>query len=174
MTAEPSLVWHYTTGHLRQAIELTGALMPTNDHAPKGEPPAVWFSPDERWEPTAAKGWIGPDGTRRRLTQRETCERGGGLVRFGVDPDRVPLVSWAGFRAVCLEHRVPRGYLNALERVSRDQGANPREHFAALALVRREDWARVDVLDTAAGWDARLWVPRGGYLHQPATHEGAA
>ena len=49
------LVWHYTTGDYFELIFESRTLCTTDAGIAPGERPAVWFSKDQFWEPTAQK-----------------------------------------------------------------------------------------------------------------------
>ncbi|MGF6481982.1 hypothetical protein [Paraburkholderia sp. JPY419] len=143
------VAWHYTTGERAALIERSGVLMPATAYIEAREIPVVWFSTNPLWEPTACKLLQTPDGRLVRLTMEETYQRGGGLVRFGIDPaklyrgDDIPRfanITKSAWRQLC--------------NVARMQGANPSEwgvlagriDIAGLAIQSMNDcmeWAHM-------------------------------
>jgi hypothetical protein len=84
------MLWHYTMGNCLRWIIKTGALIPYggNELAPlfPGEKPAVWFSTEQFWEPTAQKGDMGMLGTHEKCgglsSKSITVENGHPCHRF--------------------------------------------------------------------------------------------
>jgi len=72
------LAWHYTIGQHLINILKTGALLPTDVLIQSNELPALWFSLNQAWEPTASKAMITSDGIFVGLTKEETRQVGGG------------------------------------------------------------------------------------------------
>lgn len=105
--------WHYTIALHVESIVADGLLHVTGLAIDPEERPALWFSKNQYWEPTACKG-----GAR---TMRETARVGGGLVRFGVDASS--LVTWE-------EHKRSGGITPktaaALEATGYAEGSHPR------------------------------------------------
>jgi hypothetical protein len=135
------------------AIVDSGEIRPATALVPAGEKPCVWFSKRRDWEPTANKLWVS-GGVTRSLTMRETGERGGGLVRFGVAPETAPY-DWAAYRRLS---GVPKSEAGGLARHARDQGADPRHWYVSFAPVPRALWRSVDVYEwknTPSG----VWSP---------------
>jgi hypothetical protein len=71
------VVWHYTTGEKLNLIISTRALRPTSAEIADGELPALWFSKEQIWEPTAQKAWRELGGRTVLLGMRGTYERAG-------------------------------------------------------------------------------------------------
>lgn len=144
------LVWHYTHGVYLKQILNAGILRLTDKGIALGERPALWFSKEQFWEPTAQKLGAKPDGTFVLLGMLGTYQLMGGLGRIGVDPDTVPLCDFATFAA---SSGIPAEQVRAMKRRGREQGANPRNWLASFAPVRSEQWAAVEV------YDGRHWRP---------------
>jgi hypothetical protein len=142
MELRKRLVWHYTTGYYLERIIKTQTLLPTEKGIEPGERPALWFSKEQHWEPTAQKRWPNPDGTYRLLGMLGTYQHVGGLGRIGVDPDRVELCDFATFVATS---GIPQEAVRKMRRVGREQRANPRNWLVSFAPVRSESWAAVQV-----------------------------
>lgn len=144
----PELRWHYTTGEKFKLITESGAILPTALFLSPGERAAVWFSSNQFWEPTAAKVWLGDDGSQTQLDMAQTAERGEGLVRFGVLPEVAPH-NWNEFKRLSGVHsRMAKGMYSG----GISQGAKPSEWYVTFDPVPREKWAAVEV------WQDEKWI----------------
>ena len=79
------LVWHYTTGFRAKKILFCEFIHGATENVPKNERPVVWFSMNQKFEPTALKAKR-VDGILISITLREMIEHGQGLTRFGIIP----------------------------------------------------------------------------------------
>ena len=148
-----TIAWHYTTGECFIGIVKTGCILPTMAGVSGRERPAVWFTLNQFWEPTANKGWLEPDGTRRTMSREETCAKGGGLVRFGVTLETARY-DWREFKKRSRIH--PRVAL-ALAQSARSVGSDPNDWRVCFEPVPREQWVAVDVWDTENNCWARAY-----------------
>lgn len=82
------MAWHYTTGEKFFQISKTGILLPAIAGVVPPERPIVWFSLNQKFEPTARKG-INRNGQQVTATLEEMHQLAGGLVRFGVEPTKL-------------------------------------------------------------------------------------
>lgn len=83
-----TMVWHYTIKDRAMGIISMGEILPAIGGIPPNEKPAVWFSANKVWEPTANKIAVFYRTGPRNLTTREMFEYlGGELFRFGVSVD---------------------------------------------------------------------------------------
>jgi hypothetical protein len=146
-TTPRALRWHYTIGLHFRSISNDGAIVPATAHVDPPERPIVWFSANQDWEPTAAKGIV-VAGVRRTATFEETYQVGGGLVRIGVTPS-VAKYDWHTLQR---RGRIPRAVATGLVRAANDMGADPAEWFGTFAPVSRDRWSAVDV------WEDGAWV----------------
>lgn len=78
-------VWHYTIGLHAEKILRYGIIQCATRYVPIHERPVVWFSMNQTFEPTAAKGKY-VNGVMLRMSISEMFEFGRGLVRFGLPP----------------------------------------------------------------------------------------
>ena len=132
--------WHYTTGENFIKIVTDGYLNPKATVTLRGERPIVWFSLAGHWEPTAQKAL----NTGALQGMMGTCDRGGGLLRFGVP--YASLIPWPklGRRA-----GMDPAQIKALERVGAGQGAAPANWCGSLKRVPvRTCW--IDCFDPAS------------------------
>lgn len=129
--ASDRLAWHYTTGHCASQILQSGVILPATGGVPRHEIPAVWFSLNQCWEPTATKGITNPKtGIRRDATMEEMERMAGGCYRFGMEPTR--LLRWSALKLrTGMRPKTVRG----LERVAYQVGANPLHWMGAIGPV---------------------------------------
>ena len=127
--------YHYTTLDRAHLILLSGELLPATAFVPDGERPAVWFSRQRTWEPTASKALCDPrTGLQRALTFPEMVKIG--IARFRVDTSI--LMPWSELRVAC---GMTEAVAGALTRAGRKEGANPRDwygHIGAMPLSHVE------------------------------------
>jgi len=152
--------WHYTTGECFKRILSVGVLRcqakpagetpyPHYHGTPlaPGEPPAVWFSRNQWWEPTASKGLYDPATrqTIRTMTMTECYERGSGLVRLAVSHTLHP---WEEYVRT-LDARFAAG----LARSARELGSNVKHFFCSFEPISRSEWTQIEV------FNGRRWIP---------------
>lgn len=149
-------VHHYTACVKLVRIQSTGFLLPSNALA-AGEHPLLWFSANQRWEPTATKGWKQGGGIVH-LTLPQQLERIG-CCRFSLPAEDLRLMSW---KAAC--RFAGTGYTSQrkMEAKGRKQGADPLQWFAigeavALSGLRfsvfdGRAWSAADISETANAW----------------------
>ncbi|MFL9670471.1 hypothetical protein WIX39_026310 [Variovorax sp. AB1(2024)] len=128
------LAWHYTIGALMPSIAAAGILKPATAGIPAHETPVVWFSTNQIYEPTASKGLIGKDGSRRWATLQEMQEFGGGLYRLGIEPNR--LLTGAALR---LRARINRAEWARLCASAKEAHANPNDWFGHIGPMPIDD-----------------------------------
>lgn len=145
MKERTSLLWHYTTGRKYPLIVADGRIKPTDVNIDKGERPAVWFSSNQHYEVTAAKGWN--DGGVRRTCTMEQMHEWHGLVRIGVERAEAPH-DWESFKR--LSGVSPRT-ASILRAVGYAQGARISEWFVAFEPVPVERWVAVEF------WNGKSW-----------------
>ena len=121
--------YHYTTLDRAHLILLSGELLPATAFVPDGERPAVWFSRQRTWEPTASKALFDPrTGLQRTLTFPEMVKIG--IARFRVDTSI--LMPWPELRIAC---GMTEAVAGALARGGRKQGANPRDWYGYVGTL---------------------------------------
>lgn len=141
----PEIVWHYTTGALFMKIVESGFLLPTSVGVQAPELPVLWFSKHPVFEPTARKAVL-ENGKIRVLSVRETFERGGGLVRFGVKPEG--LYQATALRAAA---KIPRRTWKALESIAHRQGSNSQNWWGTTEALPIDSIV-IEVMDEDMTW----------------------
>lgn len=157
---ERRCVFHYTAWEKLPAIVETGELRPSNAAA-ETERPLLWFSANQRWEPTATKFLETAEGIRR-LTFEEQ-ESHFGCVRFGLSANDRRIRSW---KAACEYAGTSQSDRKALERAGQRLNARCADWFAVSTSIpfeyltfevwMNECWHPADATEMAAVWlDAR-------------------
>lgn len=135
------ILWHYTVAGYLPAIAGYGLLLGSNAGAPD-ERPMLWFSANQKWEPTATKGVLTPTGKYRQLTFDELVDSTG-CIRFGLPADDTRLMDW---KSACAFAGTPRRLREAMERIGTRDGAQPSHWFGTgeaipLEQLRLQAWA---------------------------------
>lgn len=129
--ASESLAWHYTSGQCAIQILQAGIILPAYENVPRGERPAVWFSRNKFWEPTASKGILDSVTRVRRFATMDEMERfAGGCYRFGIQSSR--LLCWTALK---VQTRMRPKTVRALERVAYEIGGNPHHWVGTMDAV---------------------------------------
>ncbi len=152
--ADDKYCWHYTTGEKFQAIADSNALYTeakTTPHARiEGMLDAIWFSVNQKWEPTATKAMMDEStGQLKQVSFGKMRQLGGGLVRFGVSTDSSFLLTWDEWKQRC---SCPMDKIVDMERLAISQGSNVKNFRACLSDVPRELWEVIDL------WEDGGWV----------------
>jgi hypothetical protein len=140
--------WHYTTGECFIKIAESGVLELATAFLPEGEKPVLWFSINQKWEPTSGKGLIKNGGHRALKTMQENYEHGRGLARFGYPPDG--LIPWV---KLPIRSETKRG----LEKAGRLCGANPFHWMGALLPIDITDTV-IEIMNNHGVWE-RIQTP---------------
>ena len=148
MSSAPSILWHYTTVDRLQQILIEGELRPV----PLGRKikPAVWFTTNPDWEPTANRVWHAPEGTVRRLSKDQTIVLAGGLARIGVAP-QVASVDWKTYKSTS---DIPPKVAKQIYDEAVSIGSRPGNWLASFKGVPRDQWLRIEV------WENEAWVTK--------------
>ncbi|HHB12858.1 MAG TPA: hypothetical protein ENK62_06640 [Chromatiales bacterium] len=128
-------VYHYTMGMFIQRIIQSFHIALAKAAVPRPERAAVWFSTDPRWEPSV--GW-----------PLEVAAERYGAFRIQVRPD-VAQLTWSDHR---LLHQHLAEYLETVERVAREDGADPSAWRLTYSRVWTGDWLAVE------RWRDGRWV----------------
>jgi hypothetical protein len=129
-----SLVWHYTTRVLLDAICKSGEI------APDGLWKHVWFSANETAEPTVVQWESGTPYIRNRRIED-------GIGRIAVPETFAPL-NWSSIRP-----RIIRSHAERLEEEAKELGGNTNDWRLSATVVGRGAWSKVQVW-TPAGWSS--------------------
>lgn len=126
-----SFAWHYTSGQCAMQILQSGVILPAYEYVPRSERPAVWFSLNKFWEPTASKGILDPVTRVRRFATMDEMERFAcGCYRFGMHPSR--LLCWTALK---VQTRMRPKTVRVLERVAHEIGGDPRQWLGSMEAV---------------------------------------
>ncbi|MEW4451827.1 hypothetical protein AB1L30_03990 [Bremerella sp. JC817] len=135
------MFWHYTTGSRIDAIFESGKLAPRSPSWAPGGDPAVWFSTNDVWEPSANCAFERPSTRHRLLGTKEMtdllCD---GLFRISVRSS-VGVVTWGQY---CHEMNLASRNVEACRRVAAIEGSHPGRWLACLGEVKASEWLSVE------------------------------
>lgn len=142
-----TLVHHYAPCAYLPSIHESGVLRPSNAGASQRERPLLWFSANQKWEPTATKMMTDRFGRPTQLTFEQQLARFG-CCRFSLPADDPRLLTWA---AACKAVGIGFTAKRQLEATGRRRGGNPLHWFATAESI--------DVADLAFSvFEAGRWV----------------
>lgn len=136
------IIWHYTTITAADNINVEQIIKVSETERKFGLKPAVWFSKNPDWEPTATK-LVGDNlGNIRLMTKQEQFDNFG-LCRIGIKfTDE--LISWAKYkhagRIAPLKHE-------QMELDGINRGGNPKDWYASFNNIPAEKWITFDQFD---------------------------
>lgn len=141
-------IWHYTIGERLKPIIESGRINLATANVPEHERAAAWFSSNVRYEPTAQK-LLELDGVNHVMTEKQTAQRGRGLVRIEVASDAAPL-TWKEFKR---QSGIKLRDIKHVEKRARDLHAHPGQWYASFEPVGADSWLAIEV------WDGTTWLP---------------
>lgn len=149
------IVWHYTTAPNFFKIVESRLLLPTDSFIEEGEKPILWFSSDQYWELTANKG-VSENGCSRVLTMEETCERGGGLARFGLAVDKNKKILFP-FNQLCKKAKMRPEIKEGLKLAGKKQGSSFKKWYGTLIPVDIDECEYIEVIEEETMKWKRVW-----------------
>lgn len=149
--SEMKTFWHYAPWAYLPKMVKDGFLEPRNAGAPT-ELPLLWFSRNQRWEPTATKLIRDPHGQLVKITFLQQAELFG-CTRFGIAATDERLVGW---EETCSTRGLSSRHKASLEAAGRALGAKPQDWFATTAAVPLREL------------DFQVWVGRWLPAESPA------
>lgn len=138
-----NLIWHYTTEIHSVKIINDGILKLSHGDKVMGAKPALWFSKNPEWEPTATKLAADSKGNIFRLSKEQHLEYFG-MVRFGIEFDKTFLVSWIKYQ---FKSKIDIRIYDLLAKVGREQGANPKDWYVSFQGVASNKWVTIEEFD---------------------------
>ena len=146
--ADNPYVWHYTTMSKLDSILMDQQLRPSTVGLIEDESPILWFSTNEQWEETANK-LAQIKGRATTLTQRETFEKFGGLLRFGIKANHPKLVAWP---EIGNQAGTPAALQRSLEQTAIAKGSKPEEWLGILSPLRMDQIEVVQIMMDYGEW----------------------
>jgi hypothetical protein len=142
----PMLAWHYTLGvHLLRILE-NGYILPNDTpETPAVESPIVWFSLNQRHDPSAIKT-IKVNGVAQPATLEAMRQWGNGVYRLGISPRAL-----RGGEALRFQARINKARWAALVKQAKDCGANAAEWYGSVDPVAAADCV-IEVLKEDQQW----------------------
>jgi len=174
-----NFVWHYTVGTRLSAISDSGQLIPTRSPHAGASLGVLWFSRQQKWEPSTARtAWM------RHQAARAAFPLVDGLYRFGLPATDSRLIPWPTVTRVA-DIDIPEAM--AMVSAGLRRGACPTDWLGALSAIplsglrfqrwNGEAWQDADLQEAAqnvrapgkpvpaAGRLARMPTPRSGAMH---------
>ena len=127
------MLLHYAPMLYLRLIVMDSCLKVSNAEASE-EVPLLWFSANQRWEPTASKIVRTQRGLVRLTFEEQAAKYG--CIRFGLPAGDHRLLNWL---EACHAGRTPRESRRGMERLGRKLGANPDDWFASVIDVPLAD-----------------------------------
>ena len=126
-------LFHYTMASRLEQILETRQILPATCYVPVHERPTVWLSLHPRWEPTATKGILDANGTRRTATFAEMIA----LDR----PCRIEV----GWREWSVRSGVKKKVAKGLRRTAERQGVDVNHWRMSFEPVAECQWITVEI-----------------------------
>jgi len=149
---KPEKLYHYTTGIYLRSIVKDGLLKVSHyDKSIGAKHPAVWFSVNPIWEPTATKVTPGKTGIRF-LTKEEQFDMFGlGRITVAYTDE---FLTWGKYRHMCKNDRnFPPHTLDEMERVGYKKGSDPKHWYCSIKDIGKHRWLNSEL------WDGQNWLP---------------
>jgi hypothetical protein len=108
-----------------------GFLRPTAINIAPDELPVLWFSKNDQFEPTAAKGMITPDGGVKLMTHTQMAQMLG-IFRFSLPDTDIRLISW---QRLPMRAKIPKKTVRYLIDVGVKRGAKPNDWVGTLVPI---------------------------------------
>jgi hypothetical protein len=150
-------VHHYAPCSYLPRIAKSGVLRPSNAKA-DSEKPLLWFSANQRWEPTATKMWADKSGNIVRLSLEQQLELVG-CCRFTLTADDSRLMPWA---IACKFAGTSFTNKRKMEAAGLRLGARPLDWLAidgeipltelGFSVFDGRAWHPADIAETAKSW----------------------
>jgi len=142
-------IYHYTSGqHLTKILESGELRVSEWEIKNRVRPPALWFSLNTIWEPTATK-MTSKNGMLITLTKEEQ-HRMAGLYRFSIEFKEEKLCSWGRYKHVV--SNTPLTMYRQMELSGIQKGANPKDWYASFKNIK------LDQCVVLEKWDGKKWV----------------
>jgi hypothetical protein len=123
-------LWHYAPWAYLPKMVSGGVLQPSNAGAPT-ELPLLWFSRNQRWEPTATKLVGDSHGNLLKISFLQQAQMFG-CIRFGIAAGDDRLVGW---EEACSTRGVSNRHKVSLEAAGRALVATPQDWFASRTAI---------------------------------------
>lgn len=137
-----NIIWHYTSCvHLEGIIKEQKLKISEADRR-FGFKPAVWFSKNQIWEPTASKMVATEGGQVVTLSPSEQLKTIG-MVRIGIEHTN-ELVSWAKYKYV---GKIPLPFYESMEQAGKEIGGSPSDWYCLFRNVESSKWITVEQYD---------------------------
>ena len=167
------LVWHYTTGSQLPTIAQSHGLIPTAPPFASSAAKVLWFSRQQRWEPSAANmEWKRHEVFRTQSQAQAQGRTLNGLYRFGLSRSDNRLLPWPTITRIA-GIDVPEALAMVASGIR--AGANPTDWLGTMSAIslselRFQAWDGTEWKDASLHeyeLAARHGVPAGNWLRHP-------
>lgn len=148
-------VYHYTSSYHLEQILQDGRLKVSKADRNFGIRPAVWFSKNLKWEPTATK-MIFDVTSFRTLTEEEQLNSLG-MVRFAVALS-TEFISWRRYRHI---GKIDPQLHSSMEALGLECGSKPDDWYCLLRNVPLSECISMESFD-GLDWQS---IPRSQYIY---------
>ena len=142
-------LWHYTHGQRIKQIVESRYLKLSTAFIAKGEKPAVWLSSNPEFELTASRMNANGEVLPYNL------KGGPAAIRIEVNPNP-KCITWAKYKHV---GGISPEMAQAVERLGKQQGANPEQWYACLKMIPAKLWINIEIFDIETG----VWMKHPEY-----------
>jgi hypothetical protein len=156
-----NLIWHYTTEIHSLKIINDGILKPSYGEKAMGVKPALWFSKNPDWEPTATKLAADSEGNIIELSKEQHLKLFG-MIRFGIEFDETFLISWIKYK---FKSKIDGRIYNRLDKLGKMQGANPKDWYASFQGVASNKWVTIEEFD-GESWKQIISPKQRNQMHR--------
>ena len=137
-----TLIWHYTSLQHGEKIFEEELLRVSEAERKFGLKPALWFSLNSFWEPTATKMIMDENGQYRQMTLEEQYSELG-MIRIGILFTK-ELTSWAKYKHASKINPI---LYNNMEEIGIEKGGNPLDWYCSFKDIPSKNWETVEQFD---------------------------
>ena len=151
-----NLIWHYTSNFHLEKILKSQTLKVSEAERLYGLKPAVWFSKNSIWEPTATKMIF--NGIKVILLTPEEQLSMIGMMRIAIEYNS-SLISWAKYKYVS---KIPISLYNDMEKAGKEKGAKPSDWYCSFKNIPSSQWKSIET------YDGQNWLLYQGKVSHPS------
>lgn len=129
-----NIIWHYTLPlHLEKILK--DQILKVSEAEKKfGIRPAIWFSKNQIWEPTASKmlssgKWMSMEEQSKKF----------GLVRIGIEFNK-NLISWGRYR---YDAKINLSLYKTMQELGIEKGAKPTDWYCSFKNIASSEWVEI-------------------------------
>lgn len=148
---KPEKLYHYTTGVYLEAIMKEGVLgVSRYDKSIGAKHPAVWFSVNSIWEPTATKATPGIIDIRFLTFEEQYQMFGCARITVAYSDE---FITWAKYRHLCKnDKKYPPHILDSMEATGYKKGSDPKHWYCSIKDIVKDKILNFEI------WDGQGWA----------------